>query len=222
MRLKGRKLWMSLTLVFALTLISMQSVLALEISEIGAPTGIQAFLVLIPLILVLVLLFLKVDMVLAGAISAGVAMLIGGITIAQVNKEVLSAIPTMMTITVPIINSAVAMAVFTAGSYTSSLELVNRATKGKVEYVSAFLVILVAAATYMSGIGGGSAMVIAPLAFAAVGAVPELIAAMSIAAAVSFTTSPTNRLGRLSSNKSHKSWNPLNKRVPRLFLLLCY
>lgn len=23
-------------------------------------------------------------------------------------------------------------------------------------------------------------------------------------------------------NKSHKSWNPLNKRVPRLFLLLCY
>ena len=62
MRLKGRKLWMSLTLVFALTLISMQSVLALEISEIGAPTGIQAFLVLIPLILVLVLLFLKVDM----------------------------------------------------------------------------------------------------------------------------------------------------------------
>ncbi|QIK86811.1 citrate transporter [Erysipelothrix sp. HDW6B] len=199
MRLKGRKLWMSLTLVFALTLISMQSVLALEISEIGAPTGIQAFLVLIPLILVLVLLFLKVDMVLAGAISAGVAMLIGGITIAQVNKEVLSAIPTMMTITVPIINSAVAMAVFTAGSYTSSLELVNRATKGKVEYVSAFLVILVAAATYMSGIGGGSAMVIAPLAFAAVGAVPELIAAMSIAAAVSFTTSPASLESSITS-----------------------
>ena len=23
-------------------------------------------------------------------------------------------------------------------------------------------------------------------------------------------------------NKSHKSWNPLNKRIPRLFLLLCY
>lgn len=34
--------------------------------------------------------------------------------------------------------------------------------------------------TYMSGIGGGSAMVIAPLAFAAVGVVPELIAAMSL------------------------------------------
>ena len=44
----------------------------------------------------------------------------------------------------------------------------------------------------MSGIGGGSAMVIAPLAFAAVGVVPELIAAMSLAAAVSFTTSPAS------------------------------
>ena len=27
---------------------------------------------------------------------------------------------------------------------------------------------------------------------------------------------------RLSLNKSHKSWNPLNKRILRLFLLLCY
>ena len=35
-------------------------------------------------------------------------------------------------------------------------------------------------------------MVIAPLAFAAVGVVPELIAAMSLAAAVSFTTSPAS------------------------------
>jgi hypothetical protein len=61
-----------------------------------------------------------------------------------------------------------------------------------VEYVSAFIVILLAAATYMSGIGGGSAMVIAPLAFAAVGVVPELIAAMSLSAAVSFTTSPAS------------------------------
>ena len=44
----------------------------------------------------------------------------------------------------------------------------------------------------MSGVGGGTAMVIAPLAFAAVGAIPELIAAMSIATAVAFTTSPAS------------------------------
>ena len=30
------------------------------------------------------------------------------------------------------------------------------------------------------------------------------------------------KLDSASLNKSHKSWNPLNKRIPRLFLLLCY
>ncbi len=165
---------------------------AQEIEEITAPTGFNAFLALIPLILILVLLFLKVDMIFAGLAGGVVAMLIVGIGIEQVNEELMEAIPTMLTITVPIINSAVAMAVFKSGGYSAALELAKRGTKGKVEYVSGFIVILLAAATYMSGIGGGSAMVIAPLAFAAVGVVPELIAGMSLAAAVSFTTSPAS------------------------------
>jgi hypothetical protein len=119
-------------------------------------------------------------------------MVIGGISLADANAQLLETIPSMLSITVPIINSAIAMAVFKAGSYSAALTLAKRGTKGKVEYVSAFIVILLAAATYMSGIGGGSAMVIAPLAFAAVGVVPELIAAMSLSAAVSFTTSPAS------------------------------
>ena len=70
--------------------------------------------------------------------------------------------------------------------------IVRRGINGKVEYFAAFIVVLMAAATYMSGIGGGTAMVLASLAFAAVGAIPELIAAMCLAAAVSFTTSPAS------------------------------
>ena len=158
------------------------------IDQIVAPTGFKAILVLVPLVLVLVLLFRKVDMIIAGLVAGILAMIIGGISLAEANTQLLEAVPTMLSITVPIINSAVAMAVFKAGSYTAALTLAKRGTKGKVEYVSAFIVILLAAATYMSGIGGGSAMVIAPLAFAAVGVVPELIAAMSLAAAVSRQT----------------------------------
>lgn len=163
-----------------------------SIDMVAAPTGFKAILVIIPLILVLVLLFLKVDMIIADLIAGVLAMVIGGIGLSEANKQLLETVPTMLSITVPIINSAVAMAVFKAGSYSAALTLARRGTKGKVEYVSAFIVILLAAATYMSGIGGGSAMVIAPLAFAAVGVVPELIAAMSLAAAVSFTTSPAS------------------------------
>ena len=159
-----------------------------ELSNIN----INPFLSIIPLIIVLALLFLKVDMIVAGLIGALFSVVVGGIEFSQLNAKMLESIPSMLNITIPIINSAIAMAVFKAGSYSASLELFKRITKGKVEYLSGFIVILLTAATYMSGIGGGSAMVIAPLAFAAVGVVPELIAGMSLAAAVSFTTSPAS------------------------------
>lgn len=188
-RVKYLALSLILTLSFFFTGTYVQ---AQGIEEIPAPTGVNALLALIPLIVILVLLFLRVDMLFAGLAGGIIAMLIVGIGINQINEEMLETIPTMLTITVPIINSAVAMAVFHSGGYSAALELVKRATKGKVEYVSAFIVILLAAATYMSGVGGGSAMVIAPLAFAAVGVVPELIAGMSLAAAAGFTTSPAS------------------------------
>ncbi|MDP2814045.1 MAG: hypothetical protein Q8N92_06335, partial [Erysipelotrichaceae bacterium] len=156
------------------------------------PTGFYAVLTVLPIVLILVLLFRKVNMLIAGLIGGVLAMIIGGIGLAKANSIFLAAIPAMLSITVPIINSAIATAVFKSGGYTSALALVRRAINGKVEYFAAFIVILMAAATYMSGIGGGSAMVLAPLAFAAVGAIPELIAAISLAAAVSFTTSPAS------------------------------
>lgn len=179
----------SLALLISLLLPTVVSAAELEVQ---APTGFSAILTLIPLIVVLVLLFMKVDMIIAGLAGGILALLIGGISLVDVNTELLAAIPMMLGITVPIINSAIAMAVFKSGGYSAALTLAKRGTKGKVEFVSVFIVILLAAATYMSGIGGGSAMVIAPLAFAAVGVVPELIAAMSLAAAVSFTTSPAS------------------------------
>jgi len=163
-----------------------------EIENIQAPTGFMAILSIVPLVIVLALLFLKVDMVIAGLVGGVIAMIIGSIGLAEANEQLLEAIPTMLGITVPIINSAIAMAVFKSGGYSAALTLAKRGTKGRVEWVAVFIVVLLAAATYMSGIGGGSAMVIAPLAFAAVGVVPELIAAMSLAAAVSFTTSPAS------------------------------
>lgn len=190
---KKRYFLLSFLVFMFMFILSSVPVLAAEATKQPAnPQGFMAVLTVIPLVVILALLFKKVDMLVAGLVGGVMAMLIGGITLAQANDFFLKAIPSMLTITVPIINSAVAMAVFKSGGYTSALTLVRRAIKGKVEYFAAFIVILQAAATYMSGIGGGSAMVIAPLAFAAMGAIPELIAAMAIAAAVSFTTSPAS------------------------------
>ncbi|RZI40767.1 citrate transporter [Herbaspirillum sp. HC18] len=155
-------------------------------------TAMAATIGVVPILLILGLLFAQVNMVVAALCGGVMAMIMGGIGIDVANKGLNEAVPKMLSITVPILNSAIAMAVFKAGGYSSALTLVRRSIGGKVEYVGAFIVILQAAATYMSGIGGGSAMVIAPLAFAAVGAIPAVVAGMAIAAAASFTTSPAS------------------------------
>lgn len=157
----------------------------------------------VPLLLILGLLFAQVNMLPAALAGGAMAMILGGIGLADANKGLLEAVPKMLAITVPIINSAIAMAVFKAGGYAAALTLVRRSIGTRVEYVGAFIVILQAAATYMSGIGGGSAMVIAPLAFAAVGAIPAVIAGMSIAAAASFTTSPASLESSVVSQLAH-------------------
>ncbi|ALS00650.1 citrate transporter [Enterococcus silesiacus] len=219
--MKIPKRFLSGLLLSLLFLFSFVPAFAQEIDAIIAPTGIKAVIVIIPLILVLVLLFMKVDMIIAGFVGGVLAMIIGGIGLEQANKQLLETIPMMLGITVPIINSAVAMAVFKSGGYSAALTLAKRGTKGKVEYVSAFIVILLAAATYMSGIGGGSAMVIAPLAFVAVGVVPELIAAMSLAAAVSFTTSPASLESSIVSKLGDFSVAKYVSDMRPIWLLFC-
>lgn len=180
---------MAVTLLIAAAL-SQAAFAADEIAP--APEGFMAFVVVIPLIVIIVLLMRKVDMLVAGLVGGVLAMIVGRIGLTQANSLFLAAIPSMLSMTVPIVNSAVATAVFKSGGYTAALTLVRRGIKGQTWIMAAFIVILQAAATYMSGIGGGSAMVIAPLAFAALGAIPELIAGMSIATAVCFTTSPAS------------------------------
>ncbi|MDY2777750.1 MAG: hypothetical protein SOU51_05175 [Collinsella sp.] len=157
-----------------------------------APEGFMAFVVVIPLIVVIGLLVAKVDMLIAGLAGGILAMLFGGLTLADANTQLLETVPNMLSNTTPIINSAVATAVFKSGGYTAALMLVRRGIGKRTWIMAAFIVVLQSAATYMSGIGGGSAMVIAPLAFAALGAIPELVAAMSIATAACFTTSPAS------------------------------
>ena len=163
-----------------------------EETVVPAPEGFMAFVVVVPLILIIVLLILKFDMLVAGLAGGVLAMVVGGVSLATAQTEFVGGIQSMLSNTVPIVNSAVATAVFMAGGYTAALTLVRRAVKEQTWIMAAFIVILQAAATYMSGIGGGSAMVIAPLAFAALGAIPELISGMSIATAVCFTTSPAS------------------------------
>ena len=53
----------------------------------------MALVVIIPLIVVLVLLFMKVDMIIAGLIGGVLAMLIGGIGLEEANKTDVGSYP---------------------------------------------------------------------------------------------------------------------------------
>ncbi len=79
-----------------------------------------------------------------------------------------------------------------SGSFKALVELLNRKLKGKLPWLAAAIVLVQALATYMAGMGAGNTMVIAPLMFAAVGFIPEVVAAMAIATAIGFTTSPAS------------------------------
>jgi C4-dicarboxylate transporter len=147
---------------------------------------------LIPLIVTLVLLFKKQHMLFAGLVGGILAILIGGLEFSKAAQMFVGGISNMLGITIPIIYAASAAMVSKAGSIESLVELSRRSLKGKISVLSGIIVLIQGFATYMAGMGAGNTMVTAPLVAAAVGAVPEVIAAMAIVSAVGFTTSPAS------------------------------
>lgn len=147
---------------------------------------------ILPLILIVGLLFKRKHMLFAGLMGGILAVIIGGIDLQKASQMFVGGITNMLGITVPIIYAAAAAMVSKAGSIESLVELARRRLKGKLSILAGIVVLIQAFATYMAGMGAGNTMVTAPLIAAAVGAVPEVIAAMAIATAVGFTTSPTS------------------------------
>ncbi|WP_227761873.1 hypothetical protein [Zhaonella formicivorans] len=149
-------------------------------------------IVLLPLLVIIVVLVMKKHMIVAGISGAIVAMIIGHMGLASATKIIMDAIPGMMSMTTPIMYSATALAVAKTGGFDALLRLSRKITGNRVYLVAGAIVLIQALATYAAGLGAGNTMVTGPLAFAAVGAVPELIAGMAIATAASFETSPAS------------------------------
>lgn len=161
-------------------------------------------LMLLPLVAIIVVLCFKKHMLVAGVTGGIVAVIVSwilfamgkletGYDFAAVNTAVVEGLTSMLSgFLAPIIYAAGAVMVARSGSFKALIEVFNRLLKGKLEWLAAFIVIVQALATYMAGMGAGNTMVIAPLMFAAVGFIPEVVAGMAIATAVCFTTSPAS------------------------------
>ncbi len=148
---------------------------------------------LIPIAIILVvLIFWRKHMLFAGLLGAVSAMLIGQIALGDAVGMVTSGISTMFSYTAPILYAAAAVMVSQAGCFKAIVSVAQKKLKKKIFLFAAFMVLVQSLATYMAGMGAGNTMVIAPLVFAAVGAIPEVIAGMAIATAACFTTSPAS------------------------------
>ncbi|MTI94654.1 MAG: hypothetical protein FH749_04075 [Firmicutes bacterium] len=150
------------------------------------------FLLVLPLLVIVGLLFCKTHMLVAAFIGGVLAAIIGGLDMGTVNSSFTAGVAQMMGITVPILYAATAAMVAKGGSIKAIVDLAGHYLKGRLAILAAFLVIIQALATYMAGMGASNTMVIAPLIAAAVGFVPEVIAGLAIATAVGFTTSPAS------------------------------
>ncbi|MEJ5965345.1 transporter [Flavonifractor porci] len=147
---------------------------------------------LIPIVIILVVLFMRKHMLFAGLLGAIAAMVIGQISLNSAAEMVMTGVQTMFSYTAPIMYAAAAVMVARGGSFEAIVKLAESKLKSKMFLLAGFLVLVQSMATYMAGMGAGNTMVIAPLVAAAVGAVPEVIAGMAIATAVCFTTSPSS------------------------------
>lgn len=118
-------------------------------------------------------------------------MIIGQVGFEQAGQIIMDTIPGMLSIVVPVMYSATALVVAKTGGFDALLGL-SRKIIGKRQYLIAAVIVLIQAlATYAAGLGAGNTMVTGPLAFAVIGAVPQLVAGMAVGTAASFMTSPS-------------------------------
>lgn len=131
-------------------------------------------------------------MLVAAFVGGLLAIILGRLDPVTINGLFIDGVNKMLSMTVPIMYAAAASMVTKAGSIKSVVNLADHYFKGKIAILAGFMVFIQGVATLMSGLASSNSIVIAPLVFAAFGAVPEVIAGMTIVSAVAFSTTPVS------------------------------
>jgi hypothetical protein len=152
------------------------------------------FLVVLPLIVVLIMLLppIRAHVIVAGFVGGILAMIIGGLSIGDSTALFTEGVSRLYGITSVLLFASTAMVLARAGSISSTLAILNRWLKGKVQWVAASMVIVQGLAVYGAGHGAANTLVIAPLIFTAVGFNPLTVVGLSLASGASWATSPAS------------------------------
>lgn len=151
------------------------------------------FLLVIPLIVTLLLLLppFRAHVIVAGFVGGILAIFIGGLDMAQATGLFTEGVTRLFGIAPVILFASTSIVLARAGSMSSTLSLLNRGLKGRVEFIAPAMVIVQALAVYAAGSGAANTLVTAPLLFAAIGFNPYVLGGLSIASAGAWACSPS-------------------------------
>ena len=154
----------------------------------------MVWLKILPLLVVLVALLppLRLHVLVAGLLGGAVAAILGGLSVADATDVFFKGLVQIMSITSVMMFAATAMVLARAGSMAGLAELVQKAFRGRLEWVAAGMVLVQALAAYAAGTGAANTLVTAPLTYALVGFVPHLVAGLGIVSGASWATSPAS------------------------------
>jgi len=151
-------------------------------------------LLVLPLVVVLIMLFppIKAHILVAGFVGGILAIIIGGLSIDTATSLYLKGVSHLYTITSVLLFASTATVLGRAGSASSTIAILKRLFKGKVEWIGAAMVLVQGLAVYGAGHGAANTLVIAPLIFSAVGFNPLTVVGFSIVSGASWATSPAS------------------------------
>lgn len=152
------------------------------------------FLLVLPLLAVLILLLppFRAHVLVAGFVGGLLAIIIGGLSIGDATSLFTEGVSRLFSITSVLLFASTAMVLARAGSMSSTLSILDRWLKGKVQWIAATMVLVQALAVYAAGHGAANTLVTAPLLFSAVGFNPLTVVAMSLVSGASWATSPAS------------------------------
>ncbi len=133
---------------------------------------------------------IKAHVVIAGFVGGVLAIIIGRLCIGQATELFLSGVSELYAIAPIILFPTLAFVLSRAGAMESALSLANKAFNGKTEIIVPLMVLSSALATYASGTGAGNIIISAPLILSAVGFLPLVVGALSVASAAAWSVSP--------------------------------
>ena len=151
-------------------------------------------LTILPLAIILILALppFRLHMMIAGFAGAIVAIIIGGLGIAQITGLYLSGVGQIMGITSVMIFAATAQLLSEMGAVRAIVDLAMRVFRRRLYLAAGLLVLVQATAVYAAGLGAGNTLVVAPMVNSLIGFVPEVVAGMSIVSPTSWATSPSS------------------------------